>query len=787
MLWQRATPHLNLTNTFGPVEASGKGFNFDLVSFNIVMLAWSKQQSWEGAEEAHKWLRLIGIMGWNADSYSYGACLTAYAKANSIKAAIAAEELLEQYISTVCLTTDSLHNAVMDAWARSGHKGAGSRAYAILKELESHPTVKPSTISYNTCIKAFANTGEATRAEELLEELKSNRTDPLSPNKVSYTTCINAWATVTKTQQQHRELQGNTKRIEAISRIRRLLSEMETTYNSTKDKRIQPDLYTYTAALSAQALQPLEIYKRINKYGDKTGFPNVHFLNSCIHVMAQALERRNNGGDVLASDDSPIDPATTAQVAETLLRQMQQQETFGKNSATTACKVTFSSVISCWAQVGTEAAAQRAENLLDELQDRWEATNKEQFLPSAKTFCSVLTAWIKVASTEGSEGSSIVDRAIGLEKRMHQLYKRTKSSQLAPNRIIFIQLFQLLAKSNDPEAALKARDLLKMMEFYAKSGHPEVRPDATTLGSFLNALSKNNVENIQELASVVLEQVEEGYNNGLGHLKPNSLLYSSVLQAYAKSASKEGAALAEQLLERTIQLWKEGKLYAKPTVLFYNAAIDANARCNGGLKSAERAEELLSELWARAAAGDNSLKPTTRSYNAVLLAWKNSNVEQAPERAEALLNIMTERFKRGEGDCQPDTVTFNSILALHAKSSRADGAIKARKLLIFMENQCNTGEIRVEPDRISYNICITAFDRRGDELSATEIFERMLRFNTSRREQIAPDQITLGCLRAPWTKSTLPDAQSQIARIDRLIEALRLKQTHTSHEELKVG
>ncbi|KAL7578262.1 hypothetical protein ACA910_012680 [Epithemia clementina (nom. ined.)] len=816
LLWQRVQSHLSPTTTLftnsttarvllkGEVSDE-KTLPFDVVSFNIVMLAWSRQASWYGADQAHNWLQRLWRLSplVQADSYSYGAVLNAYAKTRSIKGALAAQTLLQQYMdreSYRCLTTDTLHNAVMDAWAGSGHPEAGYRAHALLRQLQSHRAVQPTQISYNTCIKAYANTpGQAAQAQQILEDMKKNVDPSMHPNRVSYTTCIHAWARVIKEAQQQSHptvVDTASLRAKAVGQIRRLLDEIESRYNETKDESVRPDLYTYTCVLSAQAVHPLELWARMNKFGNPQPhhgqqLPNSAFLNTCIHLLGQALERK---GSTDSSASLVLEATTTAQVAETLLRQMQQQQypssmqsndTFSAvdssiTTATKACKVTYSAVIAVWAQCGTIEAAFRAEQLLDELQQLWETTKREEYLPSAKSFCSVLTAWNKVASSDSqkenlrqlhmkNQSFSILDHAIELEQRMHRLYLQTKSSDLEPNAYIFVQLFQLMASSRDPTAAVKAQQLLKQMDGYAKQGYSRVRPNSNIMATFLNTLTKTGVDNIVELATHILEQVEEGYSRGMGHLKPNSFLYSAVLQAYAKSSSRQGANMAEKLLDRTKKLYREGKTYAKPTVLFYNAVIDAYARSNTGLEAAERGEKLLFEMMRKAAAGDRSMQPNTRSFNAAILAWKNARVSDGPQRAEALLRIMNERYEAGDSACRPDLVTFNSLVGAWAKSSEHNAPERARNLLLLMENKTKSGELGLQPDRITYNSCLDAFARRGQAQEATKILERMLNFRNLGYADVQPDHITLMALRMAWTRSEAPDADAQWQRIENLI------------------
>jgi pentatricopeptide repeat protein len=839
--------------------------SFDTVSVNIVMQAWARQHSISAAQHADDLLMLLlqleqeqqqqsqpVLLLLQADSYSYAAVLHAYAKSGGkVAAAQRATELLSQMMMRMTTTTtvtagttptpirrrllldtDICHNAVMDAWAASGHCLAGHRALEVLKQLQTLGLLQ-SRISYNACIKAFARNGQAVQAQEILDIMKNqqlvadgnNALSSLSPDKVSYSTCIHAWAKVAAMQEKSKKQtrssssdgssssSSSSSSEEATSpaeKAEALLREMEQVYEQTRDESLRPDVVAYTSVLSAmtkswssssrhhqqQQLQHqqqqhdkvMQLISRMEHYsGEK---PNAAFFNAWIHWMSKTT----------IEDDS------SAVVAERILRYMQseyekhlsrQQQLehapsveFGTSSSSSSvntagrvnvcllrpCKVTYTAVIAVLARVGTLDAAQKAHDLLNELESLWRTNNKDPaYMPNAKTFASVLNAWARCSAGTAAAASCFddnemvaVERADELLDRMDRLYEETgESKELRPNLIVFVQVFQILARLRDPKvAAVKSKELLQRMNrLYLAGGHDDVRPDSTTMAYFLNTLTKSGVSNAVELATHVIREVEEGYQAGMGHLKPTCLLYSAALQAYAKSASKAGAELAESLLQRTKQMYKEGKLYAKPTVLSYNAVIDAYARSSGGQAAAERAEALLDEMNSRSRAGDSELKPNTRSFNGVVLAWKNSNSTQAPHRAEALVKQMFERYKAGDGDCRPDRVTLNSVIGVWAKSRDEYALQRGEEFLHFMETHyLQNGDRGLQPDHCTYNSLVDAYARRGAGRQAHDLCERMEKVSG-----LKPDIITLTTLRNAWSKSIDADAKKEYDRVRRRI------------------
>lgn len=175
----------------------------------------------------------------------------------------------------------------------------------------------------------------------------------------------------------------------------------------------------------------------------------------------------------------------------------------------------------------------------------------------------------------------------------------------------------------------------------------------------------------------------------------------------------------------------------------------------------------MEEMELRGQAGDPELQLTTRSFNAAILAWKNSNETDAAQRAEALLARMTRRYKDGDERCRPDRVTINSVISVLAKSPQADAAERARRFLDFMENLSESGDV-IKPDRYSYNSVIDAYARSsepGAARSAQALFERMQARYQQGDKALLPDLITYTSLRLAWMASNESDAPGNVRRI----------------------
>ena len=752
------------------VQESETHDDYDTFSFNLILSAWARQRSLKGAKRADKLLQyLLKVSDENknknvcADSYSYSNVLNAYAKSGGkLRAARRAEELLHQMELTMKITTDVCHNAVMDCWSLSGDDDAGRRAQVILTKLEENKernkklktkggattsslSPEPTKISYNICLKAWARSKNgALQAHNLLVRMQEN---DLQPDKISFSTCIDAYCRGT----------GATNLTLAAEKAEGLLYQMEQA--SPQNPSIRPDVVAYTSVLYSYAKAGIDVDRalaliaRMKRHAGEG--PNSTFLNTLIHLFAKQGKKDH---------------------AESLLKSMKQNDL--------ADKISYTSVIAAHANVGN---ATRAFALFEELEGLYKLSllssespdgkvvNSERFMPTEKTFTSLIHAISK--SKEVSKTS--IDEVDKIVQKMNTLYDETKSPELLPSTATYSTIFYLLSKMRDTRAPQRAMQMIEEMNNRDEEGESiTVRPDATSYAYLINIFTKTRVREAAEKATMFLRKVEEGYAAGDDNLKPTKLLYSAVLQAYAKSASREGAQLAEELLQRTKDLYKQGKMYAKPTTLYYNAVMDGLARSRQGKVGALRAESLLDELEARGRAGDIELSPTSRSYNAVILAWKMSNCTEAPQRAEAILKRMNERYKGGDRGCRPDQVTINSIIGVWATSRQDGAAERAETFLKFMEDLYYESEDKsLKPDSITYNSVIDAYASCSSGKGAhraQQVYNRMQeKFLVSGDYELQPNIITLTTLTNAWSRSDDEEAESKLKNLRYLISERR--------------
>jgi hypothetical protein len=143
--------------------------------------------------------------------------------------------------------------------------------------------------------------------------------------------------------------------------------------------------------------------------------------------------------------------------------------------------------------------------------------------------------------------------------------------------------------------------------------------------------------------------------------------------------------------------------------LFYHLlqVMDAIAR-TGDQSSGKRAEELLIEMEGLYQAGNDGMKPSRRSFNAVILAYRNEG--DGGKKAEELLSRMEYLASKGRYEVTPDVVSYNCVIGAVVDDSNSEfAADRAQALLDRME------ERNVRPDGRTYSPVIEAWLKRNDE------------------------------------------------------------------------
>jgi len=228
----------------------------NLTSYNSVLNAYAKSSDINAAKRAEALLAAMereyenGNKSAQPDTVSFTAVIDALAKSSQPDSASKAHSLLLRMITLFERGNKNVRpnaksfTAVIDAYAKSSSPDRVKQTQELLSLMlhmsKNGPIdMKPNIYTYNAVLNVMACNGEARKAEELLRDLiRLGDIENVQVDTVTYNSCINAWA--------------NSKQSISASRAVSLIEEMFKMYNQG-NPRVKPDTITYNTALRAIA------------------------------------------------------------------------------------------------------------------------------------------------------------------------------------------------------------------------------------------------------------------------------------------------------------------------------------------------------------------------------------------------------------------------------------------------------------------------------------------------------------------------------------------------------
>ena len=216
------------------------------------------------------------------------------------------------------------------------------------------------------------------------------------------------------------------------------------------------------------------------------------------------------------------------------------------------------------------------------------------------------------------------------------------------------------------------------------------------------------------------------------NIQPSSKTLTKVLNAYGKCG--RGGEAAQEIIDSCINATNSDSCSIPlldldldtdtngNNVFVYNALLEAYAEkpvfgSEGSVRNAVKTEQLLDQMMQ-----EKGMVPNGRSFQAVIRAWGNSNVEIGALKGEQILDRMEKMVKSGEMDASegPTVIHYNAVLDAWANSVLDNHAQRGEGLLnkMMVEN-------KVQPNTISFNACIDAYAKNGDGDKAEELLNKM--------------------------------------------------------------
>ena len=497
--------------------------------------------------------------------------------------------------------------------------------------------------SLNLNLDSLAQAGAGSRAQELLKRIQALYTEgyyDVSPDIVSYNSVLKAW-------KEDEQPQAALDLLETMIHNERQAAEEKEQLLEPNDKNIRVDVISFNTVIAAFANQgnyrkALEILRKMEKTS----------ASKSIRSDSQFDSDSDSDHGFEFDDYFYPDPDT----------------------------ITYNIVLYSLAQSEDLGAAAQAENLLREMMMRKECTGIS--VVDTTSFNTVLYAWSREGGKKANQSS--VDTStttLDVKSKRIPTKKRKVSTEMT---------------------AMRAQDLLTIMEELSEAGNLNVRPDVYSYTTTIQCWAK--CQSFADKAQDILNRMIER------DLQPNKLTYTALMNALSKSGNPEKA---EYVLHQMI------RSHQQPDTVAFSSIIDGWAKISSKDRpeAAARALQILETMKGNASQG---MGPSATTYTSVLNALAKSGLREACDQALDLLQDMEEEYsvmmggsdessstlqdsnldpRRDKWSIRPTNIHYNCVLNAYARSSRADKAIRAQKLMTVMENH---SRLDCRPDTISY-------------------------------------------------------------------------------------
>jgi pentatricopeptide repeat protein len=413
-----------------------------------------------------------------------------------------------------------------------------TKADSILKRMEQRyettkrGEVQPTTISYSTVLKAWANAGIAVEAEKVLNKMiavaENSTSGKARPNLICFNTVIGGWA--------------KTKGRESAERAMNILEKMEKLSETRDYPDIFPDTITYSSVISAYARSGRE------DAGDHA------------EELLQRSLRLFHGG----RKDLKPDTMTFCSVLDALSKQNRINKQNRKISSP------------------DESEDARAEAVFERMKEMYK-DGDTSVRPNVVAYNILLGVYADCMKSE---------KANALFEEMCQMYE-AGDFHMKPDIISYNHYLFALANSFSRQNVDKAIDLLNKME---NKINDTTKPNLSSYLAILKALAKQSKRypDAAEKCEIIVKNMEDRYLRGESSVKPDIACYNCWIDVYSKSGSKDAASNALNIIERVITLSKD--LDLRPDVVSFTTAMNAIANSNCAPDSAEALLDQMTEL-----------------------------------------------------------------------------------------------------------------------------------------------------------------------------------------------
>jgi len=574
---------------------------------------------------------------------------------------------------------------LMVTWAKTKNRTGALMVERLLKRIVDdinvgNTDVKVTTRLYTVCIDAWAKVGgieAADRAQQIHDALVAKHLksgdELLAPSTISFNALLNAWS--------------KSKSSNSPNRAEKIISEM-------MERGVKPDVVSFTAAIDCYAKshhssagnEGLRLFRTMEDLGLQ---PNVFVYSALANAIAKS-----------ADGDAP-------QKAEALLEEMKQKSREGnwKLLPTTVLYV-YNSVINAHVR---KNCPQKANEILDQMIE-------DGVEPDSLSWKLVVTAWAS-SDDEGAlrNGEEMLLRSEKWALCKMKEIERTSAlprHKVTLDRDAYNAVLSSFARAQECEdAAQRALAILRRMVDLADAGVKGVRPNICSWNSVLKTMSQTREPSIAAKAEAVI-----GYMIKEGGVMPDQNSFKAVLNTMQRNSTPGSAARADYIVRQMQRLFLRGDIKDPPDVYIYTILLTCWSK-SGELVAAHRCRQILNYMLQQWRAGNESVKPNTRAYNAVIESHaRNKDFEQAEELLDLLISASTK-----DPSLSPDAFSFRSVIAAWTRSRRRDAGTRAVHVL-----ELYLSVLPQSVDSKPFSLIIEWFSRRRDLPDAARQAEALL-------------------------------------------------------------
>lgn len=285
-----------------------------------------------------------------------------------------------------------------------------------------------------------------------------------------------------------------------------------------------------------------------------------------------------------------------------------------------------------------------------------------EIVPTAKTYEHVIDIISKNREkTSASDAENLLREAMSLYPEM------------GTHIDVWNSILTAWAKSDLDISSDRIENILAMMD------ECNVKPNCQSFTIYLDSFAQRSHKESVEESERILNRLLDLHVNGQLEFEPDIVCWTTVIRGYTRLAKKRRVAAekANKLLDKMITMYDEGQITVKADNIVYQSVF--NAHCNAGfMYDAERILATMEYLWKQE--GDESLRPTLRTYQLLIEGWMKSNVDDGVEKAESIFENVKTEFAEDDSELLPDV--YRSLLLGYAKKENPDAALNMLKEMI---------------------------------------------------------------------------------------------------------